>query len=164
MGKQLILIDIQDSNENKIDVVSFDNGAKNVYINARSKEDALSLLSCEIDAIAVPFEDTKHADNKHYVSYSKSIEEMEAEAENYENVPAGRKLVSSIENAKDFYFKHSKGGLTVSQIGYLANKHKNSLLNGSMDIIALSYRRGYLDGKANSASRAVKKSSDAVIV
>ena len=87
-------------------------------------------------------------DQKHYYDMSRSIEEMQEAAAAYEASPEGKRFIKSIENAIEFTFKHSNGGLTVTQLNYLANKHCNSLLNGSFDLTALAYRRGYMNGKA----------------
>ena len=81
------------------------------------------------------------------------IEEMEEAALAYEDTTAGRRFVASIENAKQFYFKHSKGGLLMMQLRYLADIHRNSLLNGCMDLTALAYRRGYREGQKKAAGK-----------
>lgn len=84
---------------------------------------------------------------QHYVSYKYSIEEMDEAARDYENTPAGKQFTKRLHNAREFYFKHSKGGLLWTQCGYLANKHHNSLLNSLMDVSSLAYRTGYNAGK-----------------
>lgn len=73
---------------------------------------------------------------------------MQEAAKEYEESPAGRRFVKTIENAKKFTLKHSKGSLHTMQLNYLVNKHDNSLLNGSFDLTALAYRTGYNAGKA----------------
>lgn len=85
---------------------------------------------------------------KHYMVSKRSVEDMEADAAAYEASPAGQRFTKSIDAAIDFYNKHSNGGLLVSQISYLANKHKNNFLNGSTELAALYYRLGYRSGKA----------------
>ena len=87
-------------------------------------------------------------DQRHYYVMSLSIEEMQEAAKEYEESPEGQRFTKSIENAVEFTFKHCKGGLCATQLNYLANKHYNNLINGSFDLMALAYRRGYMNGKA----------------
>lgn len=97
---------------------------------------------------------TDQKPQKHYVFYTgKAIEDMDEEAAEYEDTTAGRRFMASINNARDFYFKHSKGGLLITQLNYIANIHRNSLLNGSMDLTALAYRQGYMEGQKKAAGK-----------
>lgn len=72
---------------------------------------------------------------------------MAAEAASYEDSAEGKRFVKSIKNAAEFTLKHGHGGLLVSQLNYLANKHQNNFINGSWDCYCLAYRRGYNEGK-----------------
>ena len=138
MGKQIVTLIIEDGSTASREVLPATEGA-NVTITAPTLREALLLLS-----------GTEEADTaqKHYYTIDRSVEEMEESRAKYEATDKGRRFLASIENAKQFYMKHSRGyGLRCTQLGYLAYKYNNNLINGCFDITALAYRTGYRDGQ-----------------
>ena len=80
---------------------------------------------------------------KHYYCSSKSMEECDEEAAAYEETPGGRIFKSRVRNALNFTLNaDTKCSITSGQVGYLANKHYNSFLNGSFDLYALGFKAG----------------------
>lgn len=156
--KYTVLMMIEDGRQDTVEASAFSKESANIYIYAGSWQQAQELLPQGQDLAAEACrnwkpedaqpEEEPAKDQKHYVCYKRSIEEMQEAAQEYEESPEGQRFTKSIENAKQFTFKHSKGGLYMMQLNYLANKHCNSLLNGSFDLTALAYRRGYMNGKA----------------
>lgn len=156
--KYTVLMMIEDGRQDTVEASAFSKESANIYIYAGSWQQAQELLPQGQDLAAeacrnwkpedVQQEEEPAQDQKHYYVMSRSMEEMQEAAQAYEESPEGQRFTKSIENATEFTFKHSNGGLKVTQLAYLANKHYNSLLNGSFDLTALAYRRGYMNGKA----------------
>ena len=151
--KYNILMNIEDKNTQAVEATALSNDTADICIYAGSWQQAQALLDQAQDVAAEACrnwkpEEATAQDQKHYYTISRSMEEMQEAAAAYEDSPRGQRFAKSVENAIEFTFKHSNGGLHVTQLNYLVNKHYNSLLNGSMDLTALAYRRGYMDGKA----------------
>ena len=156
--KTQVLLFIADGNAQKAEAQAFSKESANIYIYAGSWQEVPALLEQGQNLAAEAIENWKPEevqpeeepaqDQKHYYTINRSIEEMNEAAQAYEESPAGRLFAKRVDNAVAFYFKHSKGGLLCTQLEYLANKHYNSLLNGSIDLSALAYRTGYNAGKA----------------
>lgn len=164
--KMTVLLMIDADKEENVTAQAFSTESANIYITAGNMDKAQALLTTgrqqaeEAMASWTPEQEeaapapADQKPQKHYVFYTgRSIEEMEEAALAYEDTTAGRRFVASIENAKQFYYKHSKGGLLMMQLRYLADIHRNSLLNGSMDLTALAYRRGYKEGQKKAAGK-----------
>lgn len=157
MKMQIMLI-IEEGREQNISAKAIGREDATITIYAGSKEEAQDLIVRAQDLAAeacrnwkpedVHQEEEPAQDQKHYIYYTHSIEDMDERAAEYEGTPAGKRFKKRLDNAIAFYFKHSKGGLLCTQLEYLANKHYNSLLNGSIDLSALAYRTGYNAGKA----------------
>ena len=132
-----------------------------IFITAGSIAEAMELLpeaeAAAAEAMANWKPEKKAEDEKpqeHYQAYTAtSIEEMDEIAKAYEETAAGQKLLKSIEQAKKFIFKHRKSDLKYAQIDYLANKHHNNFINGSFELAALYFRRGYNLGKAEAKKK-----------
>lgn len=155
--KMYVVFFIEDQNPQKVSVEAYSADAANIYIYASSLQEATELLPkgeklakqamqdwIPDDIEADPEEEIQE---EHYRTYQISEERMKAAASDYENTPKGINFVKRLQNAREFYFKHSKRFPSFSEIVYLANKHSGNLINGSMDLIALSYKRGYMAGK-----------------
>lgn len=164
--KMTVLLMIDTDKEENVTVQAYSKASANIYVTAATMDKAQALLTTgrqqaeEAMASWTPEQEeaapapADQKPQKHYVFYTgRSIEEMEEAALAYEDTTAGRRFVASIENAKQFYYKHSKGGLLMMQLSYLADIHRNSLLNGSMDLTALAYRRGYKEGQKKAAGK-----------
>ena len=157
--KTTILLMIDEDREENLTVTAFSKNIANIYITAATMEKAQALLTTgrqqaeEAMASWTPEQEEAApapADQKqkHYVFYTgKTIEDMNEEASAYEDTPAGQRFIKRIDNARAFYFKHNKGGLLMTELNYLANIHRNSLINGTIDLSALAYRRGYNKAK-----------------
>ena len=155
--KQTILLLIEDQNQKNVEAAAFSKDTANIYIYAATIQEAAELLpkGAELAAEAMKnwtpeaavVDQPEDKPVQHYVHYTYSIEEMADAAEAYENTPAGQRFTKRLENARAFYYKHSKGGLLCSEVQYLAFKHQNGLINGGIDLSALAYRRGYRAGK-----------------
>lgn len=156
--KYTVLMMIEDGRQDTVEASAFSKESANIYIYAGSWQQAQELLTQGKDLAAEacrnwkpedqPEEPAKEEPKKHYYYVSRSMEEMNEAAQAYEESPAGQRFTKRVDNAVAFYFKHSKGGLLCTQLDYLANKHYNSLLNGSIELSALAYRTGYNAGKA----------------
>lgn len=152
--KMTVLFLIETGNAQKVEAAAFSNETANIYITAADLQEAAALLPQGQELAVAAMKDWKPEEQpveepqQHYYTISRSIEEMDEAAQAYEESPEGKRFLKVIESAKEFTFKHSKGGLLCTQVAYLANKHYNSLLNGSFDLTALAYRRGYMNGKA----------------
>lgn len=156
--KCTVLMMIEDGRQDTVEASAFSKEIANIYIYAGSWQQAQELLPQGQDLAAeacrnwkpedVQQEEEPAKDQKHYYYVSRSMEEMNEAAQAYEESPAGQRFTKRVDNAVAFYFKHSKGGLLCMQLECLANKHYNSLLNGSIDLSALAYRTGYNAGKA----------------
>lgn len=155
--KRIFTMIIEDEAQVTLQASACSNEGGNVFITARTLQEAQGLIDKGAAQLAEamknwqPVEEEQEepaADQKHYYYISRSIEEMDEEAAAYEDSPEGQRFAKRVDNAVAFYFKHSKGGLLCTQLNYLANKHYNSLLNGSIDLSALAYRTGYNAGKA----------------
>lgn len=155
--KRIITMIIEDEAQVTLQASACSNEGGNVFITARTLQEAQGLIATGAAQLAEAMknwqpeeeqEEEPATDQKHYYYISRSMEEMNEAAQAYEESPAGRLFAKRVDNAVAFYFKHSKGGLLCAQLEYLANKHYNSLLNGSIDLSALAYRTGYNAGKA----------------
>lgn len=152
--KRIITMIIEDGTQATVEATACSNEGGDVFITASTLQEAQTLIATGAAQLAEamknwqPVEEEPEQDQKHYYVISRSMEEMQEAAQAYEESPEGQRFTKSIENAIEFTFKHSKGGLYVTQLNYLANKHYNSLLNGSFELTALAYRRGYMNGKA----------------
>lgn len=164
--KMTVLLMIDADKEENVTAQAFSTESANIYITAGNMDKAQALLTTgrqqaeEAMASWTPEQEkaapapADQKPQKHYVFYTgKAIEDMDEEAAEYEDTTAGRRFMASINNARDFYFKHSKGGLLMTQLNYIANIHRNSLINGSMDLTALAYRRGYKEGQKKAAGK-----------
>lgn len=158
--KMTVLLMIDTDKEENVTVQAYSKASANIFVTAATMDKAQALLTTgrqqaeEAMASWTPEQEEAApapADQKpqkhYYVCTGKAIEDMDEEAAEFEDTTAGRRFMASINNARDFYFKHSKGGLLMMQLNYLANIHRNSLINGSMDLTALAYRRGYKEGQ-----------------
>ena len=155
--KRAYLIFVRDEYEAEVNVRAISNEYASIYIEAATPEEAFALIpqgeEMAEQAIRdfVPAEPAPPAPEEKKPKYRRTLEEMKADAAEYEQTAKGSRFAKSVESARKFYFKHSKsGGLTVSELGYLYDKHKGDLINGCGDITALAYRRGYMNGKAAS--------------
>lgn len=154
--RRIITMIIEDGRQATVDASACSNEGGNVFITASTLQEAQGLIAIGAAQLAEAMKDWQPEeveeepaqDQKHYYTITRSIEEMNERAQAYEESPEGKRFLKTIENAREFTFKHSKGGLLCTQVDYLANKHYNSLLNGSFDLTALAYRRGYMNGKA----------------
>lgn len=154
--KMTVLLMIDTDKEENVTVQAFSKESANIYVTAANMDKAQALLATgrqqaeeamaswtpgQEEAAPVP------ADQKPQKRTGKAIKDMDEEAGEYEDTTAGRRFIASINNARAFYFKHSKGDFLMRQLNYLANIHGNSLIHGSMDLTALAYRRGYKEGQ-----------------
>lgn len=152
--KRIITMIIEDGTQATVEATACSNEGGDVFITASTLQEAQALIAIGAAQLTEamkdwqPVEEEPEQDQKHYYVISRSVEEMNEAAQAYEESPAGRLFAKRVDNAVAFYFKHSKGGLLCTQLEYLANKHYNSLLNGSIDLSALAYRTGYNAGKA----------------
>lgn len=165
--KMTVLLMIDTDKEENVTVQAFSKVSANIYVTAANMDKAQALLTTgrqqaeEAMASWTPEQEEPapapaDQNQKHYVFYTgKSIEDMNEEASAYEDTPAGQRFIKRIDNARAFYFKHSKGGLLMSEVNYLANTHRNSLVNGSIDLTALAYRRGYREGQKKAAGKKI---------
>lgn len=155
-----ILMMIKDGRQGVVEASAFSKESASIYIYAGSWQQAQELLTQGQDLAAeacrnwnpedVQQEEDSAQGQKHHVYYRRGIEEMQEAAQEYEESPKGQRFSKSIENAKQFTLKHSKDGCVCAmQLNYIANKYCNSLINGSFDLMALAYRRGYTNGKAD---------------
>ena len=164
--KMTVLLMIDADKEENVTAQAFSTESANIYVTAATMDKAQALLTTgrqqaeEAMASWTPKQEeaapapADQKPQKHYVFYTgKAIEDMDEEAAEYEDTTAGRRFMASINNARDFYFKHSKGGLLITQLNYIANIHRNSLLNGSIDLTALAYRQGYMEGQKKAAGK-----------
>ena len=157
MSKIVTMI-IEDGRQATVEAKACSNEGGTVFITASTLKEAQGLIAVGTAQLAEAMtdwqpveeelEEAPAADQKHYYVMSRSIEEMNEAAQAYEESQAGQRFTKRVDNAVAFYFKHSKGGLLCTQLEYLANKHYNSLLNGSIYLSALAYRTGYNAGKA----------------
>lgn len=148
--KKIITMMIEDNNNPSTDVQAFSKNDSVIFITAKDTETALILLDKaqgKAEEACKNWEgeeqEQEPQEKQHYYTITRSIEEMDERAKAYEETPEGKRFVKTIENAKQFTFKHSKGSLRCIEADYLANKHYNSLLNGIFDVTALAYRSGY---------------------
>lgn len=162
--RRIITMIIEDGTQATVEATACSNEGGNVFITASTLREAQGLIATGAAQLAEAIknwqpeeeqEEEPAADQKHYVCYKRSIEEMQEAAQAYEESPEGQRFTKSIENAKEFTLKHSKGGLYMMQLNYLANKHYNSLLNGSFELTALAYRRGYREGQKKAAGKKI---------
>lgn len=155
--KMNVLLMIDADEEENVTVKAFSKVSANIYVTAANMEKAQALLLTGrqqaeeamanwTEAAPAPADQKPQ---KHYVFYTgKAIEDMDEEAAAYEGTTSGRRFMASVENARQFYFKHSSGnGLHCGQLDYLVNIHRNNLINGSFDLTALAYRYGYKQGQ-----------------
>ena len=150
-------ITIEANKESKVTVQAHSKTTASVFITAADLEAAQALMTSgnkmAEDAMAAWTPEQADAsrpdpEQQHYYVYTgRSVEEMDRAVAAYEKSAKGQRFVKCLENARTFYWKHSKRGLLVTQMGYLANLHHNSMLDGSIDLAALAYRRGYRDGQ-----------------
>lgn len=148
---------VEDENSRTVTAVASGKDKAKIYIDADNLQEALNMIP-EGEALAeqalqnwTPKEaDAPAADQTQKTIYApnRSMEEMNRAAAEYESTDKGKRFTASIDKANLFYWKHSNGtgGLQCEQLNYLANKHYNSLLNGSWDLFTLAYRQGYKQG------------------
>lgn len=145
---------VENGSSQKIEVSATGKDAASIVITAASLQEAVTLLpegeAAALDAIQAWTQPAQAPEQQtHFLVSGRTIEDMAAGAENYENSQTGQRFIRTLANAKAFSKKHQAGGcIGATQLYYLANKHQNSLINGSADLIALAYRKGYKDGKA----------------
>ena len=147
--KRIVVMMIEDEKTAHKAVEAFNHESANIYVTAPTMPEALRLLEQGIEEAQEACRDYAGTDDlaedpaPHYVTYNQCIEEMNEAAAEFEATPAGIRFKKNLENAGKFYFKHSKGGLKVTELEYIANKNHNSLLNGSFDLCAYAFRQGY---------------------
>lgn len=156
MSKIVTMI-IEDGRQATVEAKACSNEGGTVFITASTLKEAQGLIAIGAAQLAEaitnwqPVEEEREeapaADQKHYYVISRSIEEMDEAAKDYEDSAEGQRLLKRIEKAQAFRFKHNKGGLKCLELNYLANKCYNSFLNGCFDMAALEYMRGYIAGK-----------------
>lgn len=89
-------------------------------------------------------EEEAQKQQKHYHVQGQAIEDMAADREAFENSNRGRKFIKQIANACIFREKYGKhGGIRMQEALYLANRHRDSLLDGFCDVYALAFRHGF---------------------
>lgn len=143
MEKFLLCID--ENNAQKVTRETDGTGQEYVRIDAADLREALKLLPAwDWDWIDP---DEEIITKKHFVVCGTTLEDMDAEAAEYENTREGARFLKSIEAAMMFFDKKTRWGLPLMQARYLCNRHHNSLLNGMCEVFALAYRKGYKDGK-----------------
>lgn len=99
-------------------------------------------------------EEEARKNQKHYL-IGEPVEDMKADQAAFEDTDRGRRFMVQLKNAHDFHRKHSKhGGLRWSEILYLSNKSKGSLIEGFFDVYALAFRHGFNACKKEAAKKA----------
>ena len=71
------------------------------------------------------------------------------QAKEYAETQNGKRFISSLEKAREFYRKKGRGFLHANQLIYLAYLCDNSFLDGCFDLIALAYCKGYRAAKTS---------------
>lgn len=151
--KYTVIFMVENGSAQKIEATASSNDAANIIITAASLQEAVMLLpegeAAALNAAQNWKQPEAPQEEANYIINARSIEDMDADAENYEGSPAGQRFIKTLASAKAFSKEHQAGScIGATQLYYLANKHQNSLINGSSDLIALAYRKGYKDGKA----------------
>ena len=143
---------IDDRKQEDRTVEAFSKDSANMHITAPTMQDAIRLFenaeqdmqdACDNWQYSEPEEPEETEPSKHYVVYNMSIEEMDDYAAEYEDSAKGKKLVKRLNKAWDFFGKHNTGGLKATELTYIAYKHHNSLLNGSIDLYTCGFMQGY---------------------
>lgn len=149
----------------KIDIEAISKSGAMVFITIADAKDALPYLEkgkeAALEAISawVPkeLEDPQQKTREHFVYCSKSVEKMDADAEEFKASNAGQRFERKLENARNFTLSHDGGrGLFSSEIMYLSDKHHNNFINGCFDVFSLGYRYGFNRGKKANAAAVTK--------
>ena len=150
--RRIVTMVIDDRKQEDRTVEAFSKDSANMHITAPTMQDAIRLFenaeqdmqdACDNWQYSEPEEPEETEPSKHYVVYHVSIEEMDEDAAEYEDSVKGQRFLKRLERAWNFYFKHSKSSLKATELAYLANKHHNSLLNGSLDLYSCGFMQGY---------------------
>ena len=81
-------------------------------------------------------------------------EDAQAEIDKYKATPAGKRFIDAQQAAKAFCYKHSKGGMTWSEMKYYFNLCASG--TGVLETINYAYCTAYRRG-FNTAKRKAKK-------
>ena len=149
--KRIFTMIIDDESQVSLQTHACSNEGGNVFITARTLQEAQELIGQGEEKLNEAMQTWKPEEGQEAPatnpSTKRSFKEMDEAAKDYEDSPEGRRLLKRIEKAHEFLFKHRKGGLKSLELNYLANKCHNNFFNGSFDIAALEYMRGYMAGK-----------------
>lgn len=160
--KHTIVMIIEDGNLQKVEACAFSKNSANIYIYAGSFLQAQNLLQQgkELATQAVQNwkpEDTQNEapalDPKQFYVNKSSYEENQKAAQEYESSLEGKRFIKRLEEAKKFLFRQGKNCIYIQQLNYLSSKYFNNLIDGSLDLIALAYKKGYTDGKTATKKR-----------
>ncbi len=150
--RRIVTMVIDDGKQEDRTVEAFSKDSANMYITAPTMQAAIRLFenaeqdlqdACDNWQYSEPEKPEETEPSKHYVAYHTSIEEMDEDATEYEDSVKGQRFLKRLDRAWKFYFKHSKSSLKATELAYLANKHYNSLLNGSLDLCSYGFMQGY---------------------
>lgn len=130
----------------------------NVYIDAKTKEEANEYLDQVEDAAEEAIrnwttepevfpEETEEEEND-YITYpirKQRLEEIKAEAS---RSPEGRRFINGLKASYEFCKKHdTTGGLTLEQFRYLAALSYIDIWEGLSNMYNYAFRRGFKLGK-----------------
>lgn len=159
--KYMTVLDIQEGKAPDVKIEAFGKNSATMIIQAASLQEALK-LAAESEAAALDAmsrwepEDApikKDPLQTHSAAHPAAEEGTEDALANHEERDDGRRrFLHSIETARNFtQKKDTSGGLSWSQLNYIANLPRKDIYNGMIAIYDIAYRRGY--NKAKSAKK-----------
>lgn len=148
--KTLYLITIKEGNSTEKSIMACSEDAANIYINASTLDEALTLLkgtSQEAEEAVKnytpdPIEEPEEAP-QHYQLPAMTIEKADAFIEEFRTTSQGARLLKSIELSKDLQRKHGDRNLSLYDLRYfLVLAYKNTF-EALSSIFDYGYRKGY---------------------
>lgn len=131
---------INDGRPSEVEVHATCNECAVIHITAQNLEEGIAILKGSDKKAEQKARDWKPVEKKEAPKPTKTHEEF---IEEYEATADGKKFLKQIENARSLEAKQGFGGLRMSQMNYLAHKHRNNLINGITDVYSLGYKSGF---------------------
>lgn len=154
--KNMILIDVNSSNPQKVEARAFSKETANIYIKAATMQDTTALLQQGLEMALEACQNWKPAPQpveeekpqKHYRLCPVAVEDIEETLAEYAEDERGKRFIASIERAKDFTAKKDTGGLLLTQLKYISALTYKDAWDGLLTMYDVAYRRGYNKAKA----------------
>ena len=138
--RYVVTMIINDGRPSEVDIHATCTERAVIHITAKTLQEGADILKDAEEKAKNAARDWKPVEKKEAPKPTKTREEF---IEEYEATTDGKRFLKQIENSRTLEEKYGFGGLRMSQVDYLATKHRNNLINGVTDLYALGYKSGF---------------------